>query len=408
MSKCLYIHIRDFRYTDNATYNKVLEKCKPDNIIKVFFYNKEQINNKKYSSNTSVKFFTEKVKELRITGISVRDLNDIIYKINELYKKNNFKYIAYHYDYTIYAIKRQKMIEEYCKKNNIILINTHDQLLLKDFHLKQNKETYYKFTPYYNTYPINKVKSLKMENKVLENYNYNYKDYSSDRNDLSKNTSRLSIYLKYGVISPREAYNYFKSNKEMTKQLIWRDFYYTYYYFHQESYNGDTSFYYEWKHNPIFLNKWKNGMTGFPIIDAAMRQLKQENYMHNRTRMIVANFLCKILFIDWKYGEQHFSKNLRDIDLIQNMAGWHSVVSIAKHSLPYFRVFNPWIQSKKYDSKCIYIKKYIPELKDTPNEDIHKWDTSYKKYTNITKYPRPIVDYQIRKDTFFKSIIKKK
>ena len=223
--KCLYIHIRDLRYTDNLTYNKVLEKCKDSEIVKVFFYNKEQITNKNYASNSAITFFMKRVKELKIKTIDALDLNDITIQIDALNKKYNFKYIAYHYDYTKYAIKRQSLIETYAKNNNIELINTHDQLLLNGFHLKENKETYFKFTPYYKSYPIKKVSTSQKNNVIMNNYSFDYLNYSTNRNKLNIKTSELSKYLKYGIISPREAYHFFKLNEEMVKQLIWRDFY---------------------------------------------------------------------------------------------------------------------------------------------------------------------------------------
>ncbi len=185
--------------------------------------------------------------------------------------------------------------------------------------------------------------------------------------------------------------------------MIWRDFYYTYY-FYNKSYLGDNGIQINWENNKELFNKWKTGTTGIPIVDAGIRQLNTTGYMHNRVRMIVASTLSKLMLIDWRLGEKYFSNKLRDIDRIQNMAGWHSVVGIAKHSLPYFRVFNPWIQAKKYDPECKYIKMYVSELQDIDCKIILNWETMHN-YKNI-KYPKPCINYQKQKEKFLKSINK--
>lgn len=399
---CLYIFIRDLRISDNLTYMKASNLS--SNLVKVFFLNKEQIKSKT-SSNSAVDFFTNHLKtfskENNISIINTKNLNDQIKNIEKLHKKHQFKYIAFHYDYTPYALLRQKLIGSFCNKNNITLINTHDQLLLSKFHLKSDNTNYFKFTPYLKSYPFNSVKHVKQAN-----INYDFKNYSENRNNLEKQTTRLSVYLKFGIISPRQVFFLFKQNQTLVQQLIWRDFYYTYYYFNQNAFNqGDNTRInskYEswWKNDPVWFKKWCNGTTGIPIVDAGMRQLNTEHFMHNRVRMIVATTLSKLMRIDWRLGEKYFSQKLIDIDRIQNLAGWQSVVGISKHSLPYFRVFNPWIQAKKYDPNCVYIKKYIPELRNVENKDIHNWSESYKKYPKT--YIKPIFNFETQKQNYLK------
>ena len=401
--KCLFIHIRDLRYKDNETLNKCLQSYKENEIKRIFFLNKEQIKSV-YSSNASVNFFRSVLNDLKnVEIISVNNLQGIIKFLEKFSKKHkDLETIAFHYDYTDYAIKRETLIKNFAETKNIKLINTHDQLLLLDFHLKKDKTAYSKFTPYYNTFPISKIKKVHFEIPKFINKD-TINSYAKYRECPAKNaTTHLSHYLKFGVISPRQAYSLFKDNELLSRQLIWRDFYYTYYYYNGLNENLNKI---NWENNSKFITAWKEGKTGFPIVDAGMRQLKKENYMHNRIRMIVANFLVKILLIDWKIGEKHFSKNLIDIDRIQNMAGWQSVSSTAKHSLPYFRIFNPWIQSKKYDPKAEYIKKYIPELKKVPSEKIHTWYSTenISDFKNIN-YPKPIVNYNIRKNLYLKRI----
>jgi deoxyribodipyrimidine photo-lyase len=377
------------------------QKYSDAEIKRVFFMNKEQINSK-YSSKSSVKFFTNilKTKLTNVSIIQIKNLVEMIRYISNFAKQNSsLKTIAFHYDYTPYAIQRENAITEFAKKNNLNIISTHDQLLLLDFHTKKDNTEYSKFTPYYNTYPFNKIKTPTFLSFAK------YTNYAKFRDVPSEDaTTHLSHYLKFGVISPREAYTAFKNVEMLKRQLIWRDFYYTYYYFNGiKSYSGDVKNIPKWQNNDKLFKAWKNGKTGFPIVDAGMRQLKHENYMHNRVRMITANFLTKILQINWKKGELHFSENLIDIDRIQNMAGWHSVSSLSKHSLPYFRVFNPWIQSKKYDPDAKYIKKYIPELSEVQAKDIHAWETSHTNYPKIN-YPKPIVNYAKQKQIYLNSL----
>ena len=155
-----------------------------------------------------------------------------------------------------------------------------------------------------------------------------------------------------------------------------------------------------WNNDKRLLRLWQNGMTGYPIVDAAMRELNTTGFMHNRCRMIVAEFLTKDLLIDWKYGEQYFSKKLVDIDRIQNLGNWNWSSSFGLDASPYIRIFNPWSQSKKYDPHCEYIYKWLPELRNIKPSDIHTWYNKHDKY-NI-KYPKPIVDHTIQRKEFLK------
>lgn len=147
----------------------------------------------------------------------------------------------------------------------------------------------------------------------------------------------------------------------------------------------------KWINNITLFNKWKNGETGIPIIDAGMRQLNKTGWMHNRVRMIVGSFLVKILHIDWQIGEKYFAQKLIDYDPYNNNGGWQWVTGTGTDSQPYFRYFNPWSQTIKYDKDCIYIKRFIPELKNISIKDIHNWNKSYGKYKSLS-YPKPIIN----------------
>lgn len=149
-----------------------------------------------------------------------------------------------------------------------------------------------------------------------------------------------------------------------------------------------------WENNEEWFQCWKDGMTGFPIIDAGMRELNTTGFMHNRVRMIVASFLTKDLLIDWKWGEQYFMKMLLDGDLAPNNGGWQWAASTGCDPQPYFRVFNPWLQSKKFDPDGLYIKHFVPELKNAPLKSLHDPDADRTAF----KYPKLIVDHSIQRN----------
>jgi deoxyribodipyrimidine photo-lyase len=157
-----------------------------------------------------------------------------------------------------------------------------------------------------------------------------------------------------------------------------------------------------WSNSEKNFELWKKGKTGFPVVDAGMRQLNETGYMHNRCRMVVANFLIKTLLIDWRKGEQYFAQKLTDYDPASNNGNWQSISATGVDMKPYFRDMNPWIQSVKFDKNAEYIKKWVPELKDVEPRDIHKWYDSYSKpeYKNV--YIKPIVDYDDQKKEMLK------
>ncbi len=231
----------------------------------------------------------------------------------------------------------------------------------------------------------------------------------------TKGTSYLSPFLHFGIIGIRECFRtaYSKLNKSQEsesqeiltwiKELIWREFYYNISY--HFSYTDKFSFKKEydklnWRYDEDSFRKWCDGKTGYPIVDAGMRQLKKEGWMHNRVRMIVAMFLTKDLFIDWRWGEKYFAEHLIDMDFSSNNGGWQWSASTGCDAQPYFRIFNPVLQSKKFDTEGDYIKKYVPELQYLPSKFIHTpWEMTseeqemYKMRINID-YPEPIVNHQ--------------
>lgn len=432
MKTAIFIFRRDLRLYNNTTLEYVSKEYQK--IIPVFFLTEEQVGeNNEYKSERCIEFMMKVLDQFKVPILKIKSYKEIPLILEKTY--GEFHGIFFNKDYTPYAIERDDYIKSYCKRTKIECRDFHDQLLLHKTSCVKPRKPYSKFTPYYNNVmpyikriseekeyikeirekeyikDINKKMTVKLKwnykirdeaFKILDNEKL-IKNYSKNRNIMIEETTGLSVYFKFGVISPREALPYFKKSEELLKQLLWRDFYYTYYWFNKD-YSG-SNLMIKWKKSEKNLNLWKNGMTGFPIVDACMRELKERGTIPNRGRMIVASLLSKNLLIDWREGEKHFSQNLIDIDRIQNTAGWHSVAGVEKHSLPYFRIFNPFLQSEKYDKKCEYIKKWIPELKDVLAKDIHKWNEKHSVYK--TEYPKPIVDYKESKEEFLKAIIKK-
>jgi deoxyribodipyrimidine photo-lyase len=403
LKKVVFIFRRDFRIEDNTTLYNISKLY--DVIIPVFFLTKEQVGStNKYRSTRSVNFMLNSIKEMNIPVIEVADYKEIPNIIIKNYGAVDG--IAFNKDYTPYACKRDSFIESFCTKHNIAFHSYHDQLLLRGLYTNNKGVAYSIFTPFYTRAKklikkyvrdedIIKSIMIKLSHPIIENHVVKKEAYKILRKDIKEDdNTKLSVYLKFGIVSPREV----SRHKTLWRKLLWRDFYYN----HYVSFPYTPTFDIKWSKNKELFQKWVDGKTGFPIVDAIMRQLKEEGYIINRHRMIVASFLSKNLHIDWREGEKYFSNQLIDIDRIQNMAGWMSVVGVAKHSLPYFRVLNPWIQSKEYDVKCKFIKKWVPELKSVSPVHIHNWYVYNSHYS--LNYPDPIVNYEETKEYFLDSV----
>lgn len=209
-------------------------------------------------------------------------------------------------------------------------------------------------------------------------------------------TSRISPYLRFGLVTPREAFRLAEGHADTRKwltELVWREFYAMILYHWPESarteWNAEYREKLDWSHSTELFDAWREGMTGYPFIDAAMRELKTTGWMHNRARMIVASFLTKDLRIDWRKGEEHFAQYLMDYDLASNVGGWQWAASTGTDAQPYFRVFNPLLQSQKFDPEGEYIRRFVPELAHLDAKTIHAPHGLEKP----TSYPLPIVDH---------------
>lgn len=270
-------------------------------------------------------------------------------------------------------------------------------------------------------------------NLLKEFYDNSIGNYKSKRDYPSvKGTSLLSAHLHFGTVGIRECFRtaFARLNKAKegnTKdeiqtwmnELLWREFYYNIT-FHNpriiyESFKKEYDNV-KWDYDESSFKKWCEGRTGYPIVDAGMRQLNKEGWIHNRVRMITAMFLTKDLFIDWRYGEKYFADNLIDLDFSSNNGGWQWSASTGVDAQPYFRIFNPYLQSKKFDTDGNYIKKYLPELKSLPMKFIHEpnlMSEAEQKMYGVkigVDYPTPVVDHKTVKDNVikrFKSILER-
>ena len=223
-------------------------------------------------------------------------------------------------------------------------------------------------------------------------------EYDIERDYFIFETTLLSAYIKFGCVSIREVYHSFKHtygiHSGIIRELIWREFFAHILYGFPGVLNGYRYKDIEWRKSHRDFDKWAKGKTGFPIVDACMRQLNETGYMHNRGRMVVANFLVKTLLINWKWGETYFAQHLVDYDPASNNGNWLSISGTGVDQKPYFRDMNPWIQSAKFDKDAEYIKRWVPELKEVESRVIHKWDLycTDPKYKGV-RYPKPMVSY---------------
>ena len=248
--------------------------------------------------------------------------------------------------------------------------------------------------------------------------------YARDREyPATDGTSRLSIDLKYGTIGIRALYALTeRAARELEagslgvdletaregvetfqQQLAWREFYAHVLRYNPRVVTENFSGYdreIEWRNDPEELEAWRCGETGYPIVDAGMRQLLEEGWVHNRVRMLVASFLTKDLLIDWRYGYDWYRRHLADHDTANDTGGWQWAASTGTDAQPYFRVFNPMKQGREYDPDAEYIRRYVPELREVPADEIHRWDerSSDRRRELAPDYPAPIVDHATRRE----------
>lgn len=246
---------------------------------------------------------------------------------------------------------------------------------------------------------IGEAEVLKRWRHYAQNHLPNY-EYT--RNFLTENSSsQMSPYIRCGLISLRQLYrDALEANEAFVRELAWHDFYAQFLHHFPEIADQEWKAEwrgFSWRRDESDFERWCNGQTGFPLVDAAMRQLKQEGWIPNRVRMVVASFLTKHLRIDWRWGERYFYRNLIDADLAQNVGNWQWVAGSGSDAAPYFRIFNPILQASKFDQNGEYVRRFIPELRSVKTEALF---TVTKLHGHAPDYPPPMVDLEIARVEF--------
>lgn len=447
----LHIFRRDLRLDDNTALIRACDLS--DYVIPCFILDDRQLYNNPYRGDNAVQFMIQ----------SLRDLNNELVKkgsrlylfkgiaedvVETLIKEENINAVFFNRDYTPFSTMRDGKIREICKRYNRdcniyadALMNEPEMVVTQDgrpytiySHYLKKARMFAVSSPLKNKFNNYYTKNIKSEephsilDTIIVNENphlflkggrkealnlllkiAHLQHYDETRNiPAVQGTSLLSAHIKFGTVSIREVYhtanNHLKNPDSFINELYWRDFFTSIAFHFPHVFKGAFHKQYDalqWANDKEKFELWTNGLTGFPIVDAGMRQLNTTGWMHNRVRMIVASFLVKDLHIDWRWGERYFATKLIDYDPSVNNGNWQWAASTGCDAQPYFRIFNPWLQQKKYDPECEYIKRWIPELQIVSLKDIHNWVYS----GSSVKYPKPILDHVIE-SSYAKGIYK--
>lgn len=406
---------RDLRLDDNIGLNEALNGPFP--VLPIFIFD-DEITGELEADDSRITFIYEKLAHI---STALREKKSSLYCIkgnvtevwNTLLQEFNVQAVYANEDYEPYAIQRDNNIEQLLLRHEIDFNLYKDQVIFaKNEILKNDQTPYTVFTPYKNkwiaelkkdqnilrTSPLKasnflniqlafpKLKELGFKESAIRILDYDIhhlNDYDHVRNFPALNqTSHLSPHLRFGTVSIRNIVTQVLSNESFLSELIWREFFMQIlFHFPNVVDNNFRSKYdqIQWRNHPGEFEKWKNGVTGYPMVDAGMRELNATGYMHNRVRMVVASFLCKHLLIDWRWGEAYFAKKLLDYELSSNNGNWQWAAGTGCDAAPYFRIFNPTEQAKKFDPELQYIKKWIPEL-------------------DTLAYPAPMVDHKLARE----------
>ena len=407
---------RDLRLHDNAGLYHALKEAKP--VIPVFIFDRNILDELEDRADRRVEFIHLSLEQIQKQLTTLGSTLDVRYGFpaevwKQLIKDHSISNVYTNHDYEPYAKKRDAEVAGLLKAKGIGFHSFKDQVIFeKNEVLKDDGKPYTIFTPYsrkwrsalndlyLSSYPVKKYFSifLKQPEKnipSLEKMNFKVagqsfpgkkwkteilKHYKEQRDyPAVDGTSRLSVHLRFGTISIRElAREAGKLNETFLNELIWRDFYQVILWHFPHVVDKAFKPAYDkinWRNNEKEFEAWCKGETGYPIVDAGMRELNATGFMHNRVRMIVASFLTKHLLIDWRWGEAYFAKKLLDFDLAANNGGWQWAAGSGCDAAPYFRIFNPYLQTKKFDPELKYIRKWVPEFEELT-------------------YPQPIVDHE--------------
>ena len=432
--RSLHLFRRDLRVQDNVALRRACEES--TEVYTAFVFTPEQVGQEnRYRSINAIMFMLGALRglsaEIQARGGSLALLKGGDESLKRHLRRHQIECVYWNRDHTPYAKARDEALVRMLTKMKV-RTSIHD-----DYYLNAPGTVvtgagnhYQKYTPYLKKAltllkrhdkepPALKCVFAKMDgdegasdvlNEPLIHFTLSerenglrvlqqpFDDYDETRDDLTRETTRLSASIKFGVLSIREVYRAFRRNEALIRQLIWRDFYaqladdHPYVLMDKKLELKENYRSIRWSKNKEHFKRWCEGTTGYPIVDAGMRELNESGYMHNRARLITASFLVKTLLIDWRWGEQYFATKLVDYDPCSNNGNWQWVASTGADSQPYFRVFNPWSQSKKHDPDCKYITRWIPELKPYEPKQIH----ARFKYPEM-EYHSPIVDYPEQK-----------
>ena len=427
--KSIFWHRRDLRIDDNAGLYKALNES--ESVLPLFIFD-STILSKLPKNDQRVLFIHREIEEIKKEYQKLgSDLyvyhGDPIELIPQIAKEFNINSVYVNRDYEPLAIERDVQVFKKLESLKIQFLGAKDHVIFeKSEVMKPDNSPYSIFTPYskkwkekltefnITPYPTIKycdnlfkvketsdlisLKELGFDSKLKVQFPVKkfpieiIKEYELTRDTPSVlGTSRLSIHLRFGTISVRQlAKAALISNEKFLNELIWRDFYQMILFHFPNSVTNSFKKKYdliEWVNNEDEFKKWCEGKTGYPIVDAGMRELNETGFMHNRVRMIVASFLTKHLLIDWRWGEAYFAEKLLDFELASNVGGWQWAASSGCDAAPYFRVFNPTLQQEKFDKNLIYIKKWVKEF-------------------GTSEYPKPIVDHVFARERVL-SVFKK-
>lgn len=419
MSKyTLFWFRRDLRLHDNAGLYRALRNH--SNVLPIFIFDRNILDKLEDKKDRRVEFIhqviTDLDTQLKALGSSLLvkyGTPETVFP--ELVSTYDIEAVYTNHDFESYAIGRDNMVHEYLQSEGIEFRTFKDHVIFeKNEVLSGSKTPYTVFTPYsrkwketlndfyVKSYPTEKYFSnfskinlpdppslesmgflpVGMSFPVKEVKDLLVKNYAEKRDfPAILGTSRLSVHLRFGTVSIRELVKKAQNLSETwLNELIWRDFYFNIVYHFPHICQGESFRreydQIEWRNNEQEFEAWCKGQTGYPIVDAGMRELNATGFMHNRVRMIVASFLTKHLLIDWRWGEAYFAKKLLDFDFAANNGGWQWASGSGCDAAPYFRVFNPTLQTQKFDKQLEYTKRWVPEL-------------------NSLSYPQPIVNHEM-------------
>ncbi len=421
----IFWHRRDLRIHDNAGLYHALKSKHP--VLPIFIFDRNILEKLDDKADARVEFIHYYITELKQqyenygTTLNVfYGKPEVVWK--EILEKYPVKEVYCNRDYEPYAQQRDKAVFDFLASKYIPFKGYKDHVIFeKNELLKDDGKPYTVYTPYskkwkaklndfyLKQYPTEKylgnLYKTKPENVIsLEEIAFKpsgikfpeksipievIKSYHATRDiPAIKGTTRLSVHLRFGTISIRELTKTAKDlNEKYLNELIWRDFYQMILFHFPHTVNKAFKPEYDkiqWLNNEKEFKAWCEGKTGYPIVDAGMRELNATGFMHNRVRMIVASFLTKHLLIDWRWGEAYFAKKLLDFELASNVGGWQWAAGCGVDAAPYFRVFNPALQTEKFDKELKYIKKWVPEY-------------------GTSAYPKPIIDHKTARERVLKT-----